>query len=479
MPQKTKTNILATIGPSSASREIIEKLIDAGADAFRFNFSHGTHAEHKQRYDIVRKLSKEKGLHITLVADLQGPKLRVGEFKNGKVFLKNGQKFMFDMEKTPGNEERAPLPHPEIFQAVKPGDELLLNDGNIRLRVDKCDDRHIWTTVKVGGDLSSHKGVNLPNITLPISAITEKDKQDLKFALKLGFDWISLSFVQKADDVRMARELIGDKAWIISKLEKPSAIDELEEIIELSDGIMVARGDLGVECPIQSVPVLQKRIVSACRRKARPVIIATQMLESMINNPSPTRAEASDVATAVYDGADTVMLSAESAAGKYPVEAVCMMKDIITQVEADPLFYKLMESSRSHPCCVGESDSITFAASDISSVLKSVSAIVTYTASGFTTFLTARERPNLPIIAITPDLVVARRLGIVWGAKSFVNKPTFSSVNKIEDTAVKVAVENGFAKPGDHIIITAGFPLGKKGRTNMLHTVYIPKKDEK
>ena len=474
MPHKTKTHILATIGPSSASREVIERLIDSGADAFRFNFSHGTHEEHKERYEIVRKLAKEKGLHITLIADMQGPKLRVGEFKDGEVMLKEGQKFLLDMDKDPGDEKRVPLPHPEIFKAVKPKDLLLLNDGNIRLRVEKHDDSHIWTKVEVGGPLSSHKGVNLPNITLPISAITEKDKNDLKFALKLGFDWISLSFVQKADDVRYARELIGDKAWIISKLEKPSAIAELDEIIKLSDGIMVARGDLGVECPIQQVPVLQKKIVAACRKLGRPVIIATQMLESMINNPGPTRAEASDVATAVYDGADTVMLSAESAAGKYPVEAVRMMRDIITEVEADPLFYKLMDSQRLHPCCVGESDSITFAASDIAGVLKNVAAIITYTSSGLTTFLTARERPNLPILAITPNIEVARRLGIVWGAKSFVNKQTFASFDKIEETAVKIAVENGFAKSGDHIIITAGFPLSKKGRTNMLHTVYIP-----
>ncbi len=476
MPKETKTHILATIGPSSATKEVIEKLIDAGADAFRFNFSHGTHAEHKERYEIVRGLSEQKGRHITLIADMQGPKLRVGEFKNEKVILKERQAFKLDMRDELGDETRVTLPHPEIFQAVKSGDELLLNDGNIRLHVDKADAHNIWTTVTVGGELSSHKGVNLPNITLPISAITKKDEDDLKFALKLGFDWICLSFVQKADDVRMAKKLIGDKAWVISKLEKPNAINELDEIIDLSDGIMVARGDLGVECPIQTVPVLQKKIVSACRRHSKPVIVATQMLESMINNPTPTRAEASDVATAVYDGADTVMLSAESAAGKYPVEAVRMMHNIISEVEADPLFYRLMESSRIHPCCVGESDSITFAASDISGVLKNVACIVTYTSSGLTTFLTARERPNLPILAITPDIIVARRLGIVWGAKSFVNKAGFKSFDKIEDIAVKIAVENGFAKPGEHIIITAGFPLGKKGRTNMLHTVYIPEK---
>lgn len=475
MPQKTRTKILATIGPSSSSREQLSKLIDAGADAFRFNFSHGTHAEHKERYEIVRKLAKEKNVHITIVADLQGPKLRVGEFKDGKVLLKEGARFVLDMEKSLGDEKRVTLPHKEIFQALKPGDDLLLNDGNIVLHVDDCDAHHADTTVVVGGYLSSHKGVNLPNIKLPISAITEKDEDDLKFALKLGVDWISLSFVQTADDVRQARKLIGDKAWIVSKLEKPSAIDQLEEIIQLSDAIMVARGDLGVECPIQIVPVLQKRIVSACRKFARPVIIATQMLESMINAPTPTRAEVSDVATAVYDGADTVMLSAETAAGKYPVEAVQMMNNIIMQVEADPLFYNLMQSSRKQQhCCSGEADAITYAASDVACSLDKVAAIVTYTSSGLTTFLTARERPNLPILAITPSIDVARKMGIVWGAKSFINKDSFKSFDKVEDIAVKIAVENGFAKPGEHIIITAGFPLGKKGRTNMLHTVYIP-----
>lgn len=473
MPQNTHTKILATIGPSSASKEQIEKLMDAGCDAFRFNFSHGTHAEHKERYDIVRKLSKEKNRNICMVADMQGPKLRVGEFKNGSILLKDGQKFVLDLNPDLGDETRVELPHKEIFEALVSGERLLLNDGNIVLLVKECDKTYAVTEVVVGGVLSGHKGVNLPNITLPISAITEKDKKDLEFALKLGFDWVSLSFVQTANDVREARELIKDRAWIISKLEKPSAIDDLDEIIQLSDGIMVARGDLGVECPLPTVPVLQKRIVTACRKYARPVIVATQMLESMIKAPTPTRAEVSDVATAVYDGADAVMLSAETAAGSYPIEAVKMMSSVITQVEADPLFFTLMQNSRLHNCCFGEADSITFAASDIANVLSKVACIVTYTTSGLTTFLTARERPNLPILAITEDLNVACRLNLVWGAKSFVNKESFKSFDKIEEIAVKIAVENGFAKKGDHIIITAGFPLGKKGRTNMLHTVYI------
>ena len=473
MPTDTHTKILATIGPSSATREQLEKLIDAGADAFRVNFSHGTHAEHKQRVKIIRQLEKEKGRFISILADLQGPKLRVGTFKEDKVLLKEGQTFTLDMNPEPGDDRRVCLPHKEIFEALKPGDDLLVNDGYIVLNVKSCDKKQAVTKVKVGGYISSHKGVNLPNTQLNISAITEKDREDLAFALKLGVDWIGLSFVQRAEDVREAKKLIGGKAWVISKLEKPSAIDDLDAIIQESDAIMVARGDLGVECPIQNVPVLQKRIVAACRKYARPVIIATQMLESMINNPTPTRAEVSDVATAVYDGADTVMLSAETAAGKYPTEAVQMMHKIVRQVEGDPLFYELTQASRRRPCNSGEADAITFAASELSCVLKNVKAIVSYTTSGLTTFLTARERPYLPVLSLTPDIAVARRLVLVWGVRPFVNKKSFKSFDHVEDSAVKAAVENGYAKSGDHIIITAGFPLNVKGRTNMLHTVYI------
>ncbi len=443
MPTDTHTKILATIGPSSATREQLEKLIDAGADAFRVNFSHGTHAEHKQRVKIIRQLEKEKGRFISILADLQGPKLRVGTFKEDKVLLKEGQTFTLDMDPEPGDDKRVCLPHKEIFEALKPGDDLLVNDGYIVLNVKSCDKKQAVTKVKVGGYISSHKGVNLPNTQLNISAITEKDREDLAFALKLGVDWIGLSFVQRAEDVREAKKLIGGKAWVISKLEKPSAIDDLDAIIQESDAIMVARGDLGVECPIQNVPVLQKRIVAACRKYARPVIVATQMLESMIKNPPPTRAEVSDVATAVYDGADTVMLSAETAAGKYPTEAVQMMHKIVRQVEGDPLFYELTQASRRRPCNSGEADAITFAASELSCVLKNVKAIVSYTTSGLTTFLTARERPYLPVLALTPDIAVARRLVLVWGVRPFVNKKSFKSFDHVEASAGKAAVENG------------------------------------
>lgn len=472
--RRTRTNILATLGPASSNKEVLSKLIDAGADAFRFNFSHGTHRDHKKNYNIVRRLEKEKGMHISVVADLQGPKLRIGDFKDSKILLKVGNKFELTLDKVSGDETRVTLPHPEIFKSIKVGDELLLNDGSVVLKVKECDRKHAITEVKYGGYLSNHKGINLPNIRLPISAITEKDEKDLKFALKMGADWVAISFVQSADDVRAARKLIGDKAWIITKLEKPSAVEDLDAIIDESDAVMVARGDLGVECPIQTVPVLQKKIVSACRKKGKPVIVATQMLESMINAPSPTRAEASDVATAVYDGADAVMLSAETAVGQYPVETVQMMNNIITQVEADPLFFRIMEKTRTLPCCAGEADSITFAATEVLKVLNNVAAIVTYTSSGYTTLLTARERPRLPIMAITPDVKIARRLSLVWGVNSYINKVTFRSFNRVESMAIKIAKEKGFAKSGQHIIITAGFPLNTHGRTNMLHTVYVP-----
>lgn len=473
MPIDTRTKILATIGPSSATKEKISRLIDAGVDAFRINFSHGTHDEHRERIEIIRTLEKEKGHFISILADLQGPKLRVGDFKEDKVWLDEGQKFVLDMEKTLGDKTRVCLPHKEIFAALKVGDKLLVNDGYIVLKVLKSGKDFAETKVEVGGYISSHKGVNLPNTTLNISAITSKDEEDLKFALKNDVDWIGLSFVQKADDIRRAKKLIDGKARIIAKLEKPSAIDDLDEIVKEADAIMVARGDLGVECPLPTVPVMQKKIVKTCRLYAKPVIVATQMLESMIVNPTPTRAEVSDVATAVYDGADTVMLSAETAAGKYPEEAVKMMHNIICQVEKDPLFFELMNSSRRYPCMAEEADAITFAASELAGVLKNVKAIVSYSSSGFTTFLTARERPSLPILSLSPDIKVARQMSLVWGVKSSINKESFKKFSSVEECAVKHVKEAGLAKSGDHIIITAGFPLNVKGRTNMLHTVYI------
>lgn len=473
MPIDTHTKILATVGPATATEDMLENLVQSGVDAFRFNFSHGTHEEHAERYAFVRKLSQKYKQHLTVIADLQGPKLRIGTFKTEKIQLEAGQKFILDMKDEPGDETRVTLPHKEIFEALNIGDILLLNDGNISLKVIFKQGYMVETEVLVGGYLSAHKGVNLPNVKLPISAITEKDKKDLQFALDLGVDWVCLSFVQSTEDIKMARELIGDKAWIISKLEKPSAIEELDEIVRQSDGIMVARGDLGVECPIQTVPVLQKRIVKTCRKYGRPVIVATQMLESMINNPTPTRAEVSDVATAVYDGADAVMLSAETATGLYPAETVAMMHHIISQVEADPSYYVRIQRDKDLSECDDMADAITYAASELPQILPNVAAIVTYTASGFTTFSMARERPNLPILAVTISDEVASRLGIVWGVKSTRCKGMFEDFAKLEDVALSAARYHKIGKKGDYLIITAGYPIGQKGMTNLLHAVKI------
>ncbi len=473
MPINTHTKILATIGPATASREMLEKLIDAGADAFRFNFSHGTHQEHAERYNIVRELSESKKRHITIIADLQGPKLRVGNFLNGSVVLRAGAEFVLDLDETPGDETRVNLPHKEIFAAIKPKDILLLNDGNISLEIVSVEQTRAVTKVLVGGKLSNHKGVNLPNITLPISALTEKDRKDLDFALNLGVDWISLSFVQKVQDVIEAKEIIQNRALIMSKLEKPSAIDDLEEIVKLSDGVMVARGDLGVECPLHKVPVLQKRILSVCRKYAKPVVVATQMLESMIEAPTPTRAEVSDVATAVYEGADTVMLSAETAVGKYPEQTIKMMHNIIEQVEQDESFFICMYEDEKD-FCKTETMGITYAANELAQVLPNVGAIVTYTASGYTTYSMAKERPDVPIVAITPSITVARRLGIVWGVHSYVSQEVFQSFEKVEENAAQYVKQNGYADSGELVIVTAGYPFGKVGMTNLLHTIKIP-----
>ncbi len=473
MPIDTHTKILATVGPSTASAQMLEKLVQNGADAFRFNFSHGTKEEHAERYEIVRNLALKYNRHLTIVADLQGPKLRIGTFQTPKVDLQKNEEFVLDMNPAAGDKTRVCLPHKEIFEAVQNGDMLLLNDGNIRLKVKQKSAEKIVTEVVVGGELSAHKGVNLPNVKLPISAITEKDREDLAFALKLGVDWVCLSFVQSVEDVKEAKRLIANKAWVISKLEKPSAIAELDDIVKESDGIMVARGDLGVECPIEDLPVMQKDIVKACRKFAKPVIVATQMLESMIQNPTPTRAEVSDVATAVYDGADTVMLSAETAAGNYPAETVQMMHNIIMQVEKDDDYYELVQRDRKVMCVDDMADAITYTACDMTYVLPKAAAVMTYTASGFTTLLMARERPNLPIFAVTSSQDVARRLGIVWGVRAVVNDEIFNDFSKIDQASRSMLKEYNIGKKGDYLIITAGYPLGQKGMTNMLHTLEL------
>jgi len=474
MRRSRNAKIIATLGPASSTPQSIEGLFAAGADVFRLNFSHGTHADHQQRYDFIRALEKERRRPIGVLADLQGPKLRVGTFTEGKVRLETGGMFRFDLTAAPGTAERAALPHPEVFAALTVGTELLLDDGRLRMRVEHHGGDFAETRILVGGELSNHKGVNVPNVLLPISPLTEKDKIDLEFAVDMGADWIALSFVQRPSDVLEARKLItrkvGNRVRLLSKLEKPSAIEHLAEIIDLSDAVMVARGDLGVECPPETVPILQKRIVKAGRCAGKPVVVATQMLDSMVHSPSPTRAEASDVATAIYDGADAVMLSGETASGDYPIDAVTMMNRIIEQVEKDDHYRLIIDASRSQPNATTR-DAISAAARQVAHTVKAA-CIITYTASGSTTLRAARERPEQPIVSLTPNIEVARQMALVWGAHC-VQTPEVRNVGEMLERAAAAVQRDGFAVPGNSIVITAGVPFGCPGTTNLLRVAEI------
>lgn len=470
MRRQRNAKIIATLGPASSSADTIQALFEAGADVFRFNFSHGSHADHKARYDIVRDIERKLGRPIAILADLQGPKLRIGPFAEGRIMLKAGDEFVLDRDETPGTLQRVCLPHPELFAVIAPGQSLLLDDGKLRLQVLSSDGQQIRTRVITGGPLSDRKGVNVPDAVLPIPVLTEKDRRDLAFALSLGVEWVALSFVQRPEDLHEARALVGDRASIMTKLEKPQALDQLEEIVRLSDAVMVARGDLGVELPPERVPGAQKRILRACRQHGKPSIVATQMLESMIAAPTPTRAEASDVASAIYDGADAVMLSAESASGAYPVQAVSMMNRIIIEVEHDPLYRNLIDAQHELPMPT-RGDAICSALRSVTNII-GAAATVTYTSSGHTSLRAARERPTAPILSITPNLAIARRLALVWGVHSTVSTDV-GNVDDMVTTACRIAREEGFAKTGDQIAITAGMPFGQPGTTNLLRIAEI------
>lgn len=461
--------IVATLGPASSSEAMIRALFVAGADVFRLNFSHGTHEQHQERLDIIRKVEREVGRPIGVLADMQGPKLRVGTFANGPVTLAPGSAFRLDLDATPGDAIRAYLPHPEIFAALKPGANLLPDDGKLRLQVKRCGKDFAETEVVFGGPLSERKGVNVPDVVLPLSALTAKDRRDLEFALGLGVDWLALSFVQRPEDLDEARELTRGRVGIMTKLEKPSAVDALDEIVAKSDAVMIARGDLGVELPAERVPTIQRRIVRACRRAGKPVIVATQMLESMISSPIPTRAEASDVASAIYHGADAVMLSAESASGQYPVEAVRMMERILGEVEGDPNQWEL--PSLQTPAQPTSADAICAALNTIAGLLP-VAAIVTYTSSGSTSLRAARERPLAPILSMTPSVATARRLALVWGVHS-VHTDDVADVAAMVERACHCARDEGFAKRDDTILISAGMPFGTPGATNLLRIAQV------
>ncbi len=470
MRRNRKAKIIATLGPASSDPDMIEKLFNAGADVFRLNFSHGTHEDHKERFNAIRELEKKYDRPIGIIADMQGPKFRVGSFADGKVTLEEGAEFTLDLNDLEGDASRVTLPHPEVFRSLEEGTDLLLDDGKIRLRVKEFGNDHALTEVITGGVLSNNKGVNLPNVVIDVSPLTDKDREDLRFALDLGVDWIALSFVQRPEDVAEGRKLVAGRAGIMVKLEKPTAIKSLDGIVELSDSLMVARGDLGVEALPEDVPAFQKQIIRACRRSGKPVIVATQMLESMINSPTPTRAEASDVATAIYDGADTVMMSAETAAGDYPVESVTMMDRIVRRVEQDPIFAEMMEAQRHEPEATA-ADAITAAARQCASTI-SASAIVTFTSTGSTTQRAARERPEVPIICCTPRAGTARRLALTWGVHCMFTEDV-SSFREMVTKSIKIASDEGFASAGDRLIITAGVPFGTPGATNILRIAWV------
>lgn len=465
MTPDKKVKILATLGPAIKSREDIRALVEAGANLFRLNFSHGEYADHAQRYAWVREVEQELSYPIGILMDLQGPKLRVGRFASGAVQLQQGQTFTLDLNDAPGDDKRVNLPHPEIIAALEPGMSLLLDDGKIRLQVLEARSDAIETRVMNSGELSDRKGVNVPEAVLKLSPLTAKDRRDLAFGLELGVDWVALSFVQRPEDIEEARALIGDKAFLMAKIEKPSAVQYIEEIARLADAIMVARGDLGVEVPAQNVPGIQKRIIQVCRQLGRPVVVATQMLESMRFSPAPTRAEVTDVATAVSEGADCVMLSAETASGQYPREAVEMMAKIIRQVEGEPDHQAQLELNRPEPEST-VSDAISCAIRRISRILP-VAVLVNYTESGSSTLRASRERPTAPILSLTPNLRAARRLTVVWGVHSVVNAQ-LAHVDEICATALDIALGQRMARRGDTVVITAGVPFGTPGSTNML-----------
>ena len=470
MRRLRRTKIVATLGPASSDRNVIAKLFTAGADVFRINMSHTSHDRMRELVATIRAVELEHGRPIGILVDLQGPKLRVGSFAAGSATLTNGEIFILDDDPAPGDAKRAHLPHPEIFAAIEPGHTLLLDDGKIRLVATEVDNKRIVTRVEVGGKLSDRKGVSLPDTTVPFSALTEKDRSDLDAALDTGIDWVALSFIQRPEDIAEAKKITRGRAAVMAKIEKPQAVYRLGEILDLADAVMVARGDLGVEMPLEKVPGLQKQMTRSARRAGKPVVVATQMLESMITSPVPTRAEVSDVSTAIFEGADAIMLSAESAAGQYPVEAVATMNRIAEEVESDRLYRTIIHAQRTEPEATG-ADAIAAAAGQIAETLE-LAAIISWTSSGSTALRVARERTTSPIVAISPRLSTGRRLSLVWGVHCIVAEDAHDLDDMVE-RACRLACKDGFAKPGQRVIIVAGVPLGTPGATNMLRIAFV------
>ena len=473
MRRLRRCKIVATLGPASEDRAMLARLFEAGVDVFRINMSHASHEGMRERVATIRSLEADYGRPIAILVDLQGPKLRVGKFAGGQATLAAGATFVLDDDPALGDASRVHMPHPEILQALRPGHTLLIDDGKLRLHILEADAHRARARVDVAGTISDRKGVSLPDTDLPVSSMTEKDRADLDAALEAGIDWVAVSFVQRPEDVAEAKKMARGRALIMSKIEKPQAITRLDDIMEVSDGLMVARGDLGVEMPLERVPGLQKRITRLARRLGKPVVVATQMLESMITSPVPTRAEVSDVATAVFEGADAIMLSAESAAGRYPVEAVATMNRIAEEVERDEFYRTILDAQRSTPEATG-ADAIAVATRDVAETLD-MKAIVAWTASGSTAFRIARERPRPPILALTPNASAARRLALLWGVHPIVTKDAHD-VDDMAKRACKFAGREGFATVGDRIVIVAGVPFGTPGATNNMRIAYLDAK---
>jgi pyruvate kinase len=470
MRRLRRTKIVATLGPASSGQSVIANLFAAGADVFRINMSHTSHERMRELVAAIRAVETEHGRPIGILVDLQGPKLRVGSFANGPATLIKGETFVLDGDSRPGDAARVHLPHPEIFAAVEPGHTLLLDDGKIRLLATEVEGERIVTRVEVGGKLSDRKGVSLPDTVIPFSALVEKDRSDLEAALDAGIDWVALSFIQRPEDIAEAKKITRGRAAVMAKIEKPQAVHRLGEIIEVADSLMVARGDLGVEMPLEKVPGVQKLMTRTARRSGKPVVVATQMLESMISSPVPTRAEVSDVSTAIFEGADAVMLSAESAAGQYPVEAVATMNRIAEEVECDPIYRTILDAQRTEPEATG-SDAIASAARQIAETLE-LSAVICWTSSGSTALRVARERPKSPIVAISPKLSTCRRVALTWGVHSILAEDA-RDLDDMVDRACRLAFKDGFTRTGQRVIIVAGVPLGTPGATNMLRIAFV------
>jgi len=470
MRRLRRTKVVATLGPASGNKEMIARLFEAGADVFRINMSHTSHDRMRELVDAIRSVETSHNRPVGILVDLQGPKLRVGGFANGPAMLDKGGTFTLDTDPAPGDATRVHLPHPEIFEGMKPGHTLLLDDGKIRLIATEASREKIVTRVEVGGKLSDRKGVSLPDTVIPFSALTPKDRSDLEAALDTGVDWIALSFIQRPEDIAEAKKIARGRAAVMAKIEKPQAVHRLDEIIDVTDAIMVARGDLGVEMPLEKVPGIQKQLTRAARKAGKPVVVATQMLESMISSPVPTRAEVSDVATAIFDGADAVMLSAESAAGQFPIEAVATMNRIAEEVESEDTYHTIMKAQHAEPEATG-SDAIAAAARQIAETLD-LSAVVCWTFSGSTALRVARERPQVPIVALSPNVDTGRRLSVCWGIHCIVTEDARDPGDMVE-RACRLAFKDGFAKAGRRVIIVAGVPLGTPGATNMLRIAFV------